>query len=577
MTERVWTNREVAELLRRIGDILDILGENRYRVMAYRRAADNIEALGQDITDLWREGRLREIPGVGEALAKKLDELLRTGRLGYYERLQAQVPPGVVEMLAIPEVGPKTARLLWQEAGLTTIAEVKAAAEAGELRKLPGLGAKSEANILAGIEALARRKTGRTPLGTAWPLAQELLAGLRAAAPGLIRVEAAGSLRRWRATIGDLDLLVAAEEGGPVMDAFVALPQVAEVLLSGPTKTSVRTHAGLQVDLRVLPPDRWGTGLQYFTGSQAHNIALRELALKRGYSLSEWALKRSDGSELLCADEEAVYETLGLDWIPPELRENRGEIEAAQQEALPDLVELRDIRGDLHVHTDWSDGAATIEEMAEAARARGYEYLLISEHTQGLGVARGLTPERLQAQRAEIERLNGRWSDFRLLHGVEVEIRSDGSLDLPDEVLADLDIVIAAVHSGLRQDRERMTARVISAMRNPHVDILGHPSGRLIGRREESAVDLDEVLKVAAETGTVLEVNAQPSRLDLDDVHIRRAVELGIKLAINSDAHHADGLGVLVYGVATARRGWATAADVVNTRSLDELMRMFEA
>jgi len=576
MAERVWTNREVAELLRRIGDILDILGENRYRVMAYRRAADNIEALGQDITDLWRAGQLREIPGVGEALAKKLDELFRTGRLGYYERLQAQVPPGVVEMLAIPEVGPKTARLLWQEAGLTSIAEVKAAAEAGELRKLRGLGAKSEANILAGIEALARR-TGRTPLGTAWPLAQELLAALRATAPGLVRAAAAGSLRRWRATIGDLDLLAAAEDGEPVMAAFTALPQVAEVLLSGATKTSVRTHAGLQVDLRVLPPDRWGTALQYFTGSQAHNIALRELALKRGYSLSEWALKRSDGSELLCADEEAVYGALGLPWIPPELRENRGEIEAAQEGALPDLVELRDIRGDLHAHSNWSDGAATIEEMAEAARARGYAYLLISDHSQGLGVARGLTPERLRAQRAEIERLNARWNDFKLLHGVEVEIRGDGSLDLPDEALAELDIVIAAVHSGLRQERERITARVVAAMRNPHVDIIGHPSGRLIGQREESAVDLDEVLKVAAETGTVLEVNAHPSRLDLDDVHIRRAVELGIKLAINSDAHNPNGLDVMVYGVATARRGWATAADVINTRPLDELVRMFKA
>ncbi|MDH7485402.1 MAG: DNA polymerase/3'-5' exonuclease PolX [Anaerolineae bacterium] len=576
MAERMLTNREVASLLRRIGDILDILGEDRFRVQAYRRAADNIEALGQDLADLWRAGQLQEIPGVGKALAEKLDELLRTGRLGYYERLQAQVPEGVVDMLAIPEVGPRTARLLWQQAGLTSIAEVKAAAEAGKLRQLPGLGAKSEANILAGIEALARR-SGRTPLGMAWPLAQELLAALRATAPGLLRAEAAGSLRRWRATIGDLDLLAAAQDSKPVMAAFTALPQVAEVLLSGETKTSVRTHAGLQADLRVLPPDRWGTGLQYFTGSQAHNIALRELALKRGYSLSEWALKRPDGSELLCAEEEAVYSALGLSWIPPELREDRGEIEAADKGTLPELLELRDMRGDLHAHSDWSDGAASIEAMAEAARARGYAYLLISDHSQGLGVARGLTPERLAAQRAEIEQLNRRWSDFRLLHGVEVEIRSDGTLDLPDETLAGLDIVIASVHSGLRQERERMTARVVAAMRNPHVDIIGHPSGRLIGQREESSVDLDEVLKVAAQTGTVLEVNAHPSRLDLDDVHIRRAVEMGIRLAINSDAHNPGGLEVMVYGVATARRGWATAADVVNTRPLDEVMGLFKA
>jgi DNA polymerase (family 10) len=564
------TNRELADIFQRIGDVLDILGENRFKVLAYRRAAENILNLGQDIRAYWQAGTLQEIPGIGQAIADKIDELLTTGRLEFYERLEDQVPAGVVSLLDIPDVGPKTAKLLWEELGLQSVAEVEAAARAGQIRTLKGMGAKSEAKILAGIELLNRR-SDRIPLGTAWPVAVDLLEGLKAHCDEVIDATVAGSLRRMRATIGDIDLLAASASPAAVMRAFSGHPRVAEVMLSGPTKTTVRLQNGLQVDLRVLDPQHWGAALQYFTGSQAHNIRVREIAQKQGLSLSEYGFKREDGSEILCPTEEEVYATLGLPWISPELREDRGEIQAALAGELPRLVEWGDVRGDLHAHTDWSDGAGTLAEMAEAARAKGYRYLVISDHTQSLGVASGLTVERLRAQRAEIDALNAQWDDFTLLQGCELEIKADGSLDFDDEVLAGLDFVVASVHTSLRQDRAQITERVLSAMRNPYVDVIGHPSGRILGQREESAVDLDAVLSAAAEMGTALEVNSIPARLDLDDVHVRRAGDLGVKIAIDSDAHHPGGLDMLPFGLATARRGWATAGDVLNTVTLDEL------
>jgi DNA polymerase (family 10) len=565
------TNKEVAEILRRIADMLEIKGEIVYKALAYRRAADNIEYLGRDIEDVWREGKLLEIPGVGKSLAEKLDELLRTGKMSFYEELKEEIPPGVVSLLQVPEVGPKTAKLVWEKLGITSIQELERAAREGKLRTLPGLGVKSEAKILAGIEAFYRRSE-RIPLATALPVAKELIKALKEATPHALKVTAAGSLRRMKATIGDIDLLASSHKPEEVIETFTRLPQVAEVSMKGPTKSTVFLHSGLQVDLRVLPPERYGSLLQYFTGSKEHNVALRGLALDMGLSLSEYGFKRGE-EEILCPEEEDVYHTLGLEWIPPELRENRGEIEAAKEGRLPRLVELGDIKGDLHVHTNWSDGASSIEEIAEAARRRGYQYLVISDHSHGLGIAKGLTPERLKEQRAIIDELNRRWSDFRLLQGAEVEIRADGSLDYPDEILASLDLVIASIHTGLRQERERITARVINAMRNPYVDIIGHPSGRILGQREESAVDMDEVLRIAKETGTILEVNGTPDRLDLDDVYIRRAVEMGVKLAIDSDAHNLYGLDSLEFGVAMARRGWAEPKDVVNTLPLEELLK----
>jgi DNA polymerase (family 10) len=564
-------NRYVAEIFNAMADILDIQGANYHRVMAYRRAAENIAALGQPLEEIWRRGELESIPGIGTTLAAKIDELIRTGELEAYHQLKAQVPEGVVAMLEVPGIGPKSAARFWKELGIESVEALARAAEAGRLRDLRGFGAKSEQNVLDGIESF-RRRTGRTRLGDAWPLAQEMLATLQKV-PGVVRGAPAGSLRRMRETVGDLDLLIASADPAPVMEHFRHLPQVEEVLLSGPTKTSVRVHRGFQVDLRVLEPQRWGTALQYFTGSQAHNIRLRGLALERGLSLSEYALRREDGSEILCASEDKVYNTLGLPPIPPELREDRGEIDAAQEGYLPHLIKLDDLRGDLQFHTTWSDGRHSLLEMARSAQAHGLDYALVTDHSHGLGVTGGLSVDRLREQRAEVAVVNEKLGNgFRLLAGVEVEIRGDGSLDLPDGVLAELDLVVAAIHGGLRQDREQVTARVLAAIHNPHVDIIAHPTGRLIGERERGDFDMEAIFSAAAEAGTALEINAHPARLDLSDVHARRAVELGAKLVINSDAHDVNGFDLLHFGVATARRGWVTAADVLNTRPLEDLL-----
>jgi DNA polymerase (family 10) len=499
--------------------------------------------------------------------------------MSFYDSLAAEVPPSLVQVLHIPDVGPKKARAMWQELGLTTVEQVKAAAEAGQLRELSGFGSKTEAKILSGIQMLERRVTDRVHLGVAFPAARELVVAL-AQLPQVQRVTFAGSLRRFRSTIGDLDILAATQKPQAVMAAFHELPQVEATLLQGDTKTRVRLRNGLEVDLRCLEPAQWGTALQYFTGNQAHNVKLRELARKQGFSLSEYSLTPApsaegnapDVGELFFAEEEAVYHALGLPFIEPELREDRGEIEAALAGQLPNLLSSHDIRGELHCHSTWSDGRASIEEMALAAEARGYEYLAISDHSQSLGMTGGLTPERLREQRAEIEAVQRKLHRLRLLQGTEVEIKADGSLDFPDAVLAELDFVVASVHSGLRQDRDTITARVINATRNPHVRVIGHPSGRLLNQREESAVDLDEVLRAAGETGTMIEINAAPERLDLDDVHVRRAVELGVQLVINTDAHSPSDFENLLFGVATARRGWAGPEHVANTLPLEVLL-----
>ena len=563
-------NQKVAAIFAAMADMLAIQGENYHRILAYRRAAENVSTLGRPLEEIWQAGEVEAIPGIGKILASKIDELMRTGRLGAYEKLQDQVPAGVIAMLQVPDVGPKRVALFWRELGLTSVDALEQAARDGRLRALSGMGPKSEAKVLAGVEALKRR-TGRTLLGVAWPLAAAMLDALREV-PGVVQVAPAGSLRRMRETVGDLDLLVASADPEPVMARFRELDDVAEVLLSGPTKTAIRTHDGLQVDLRVLDPARWGTALQYFTGSQAHNIRLRGLALDRGFSLSEYSLKRKDGTELLCASEQDVYQALGLPFIPPPLREDRGEIEAALAGTLPDLVELQDLKGDFQFHTTWSDGSHSLLEMAQAAQALGLEYALVTDHSHSLGVAGGLTAQDLRRQRAEIEQVNRQLAPgFCLLAGAEVEVRADGSLDFPDEVLADLDLVVASLHTGLRQDRERVTSRLLAAIRNPHVDVIAHPTGRLIGGREGADLDMESIFRAAAETSTALEVNALPDRLDLRDAHVRRAIELGVKLVISSDAHHVSGFRLLPFGVATAQRGWATPADVINTRSVDEI------
>ncbi len=566
------TNREVAALFQTIADMLELKGENIHRVLAYRRGAETIASLARDINAVYVEGKLTELPYIGETLATKIEELLTTGKLAFFERLADEIPPGLVEMLRVPGLGPKRIHLFWKELGITSMDELKAAAEAGKLRTLPGMGAKSEAKIREGIEALSRR-TDRSLLGDALPVATRILDRLLKV-EGVERGEVAGSLRRRCATIGDIDLLVASRTPEPVMQAFVDLPEVAHVIVQGPSKTSVELFSGQQVDLRVLPPERYGTLLAYFTGSKEHNVRLRELALKQGLSLSEHSFTPVEGgAAILCATEEEVYTTLGLPWIPPELREDRGEIEAALAGTLPDLIALDDIQGDLQCHTTWSDGKASVLEMAKAALERGYRYLLITDHSHGLGVVQGMSPEDAWRQQAEIEAANAELAgELTILQGIELEIKADGSLDYNNDELAQFDIVLASLHTSLRQPREQITRRLLNAIRNPYVAIIGHPRGRLLPDREPADLDMDAVFEAAAEHDVALEINANPHRLDLDDVHARRAVELGIKLTISTDAHHPDELANMPYGVATARRGWVSAESVLNTWSLGRLL-----
>lgn len=569
------TNQQLAETFRLIADLLEIKGEVVYKTLAYRKASDNLSELGRDVYELQQAGKLTEIPGVGKAIADKIEELLSTGKLEFLEKLEAEVPPTLVEVLQVPDVGPKKVALFWRELGITDIAGLEAAANAGKLRDLPGMGAKSEARILDGIEALSRR-TDRIPLGMALPIALELIELLKSV-PGVKAVEAGGSLRRRRATIGDLDLLAAANDSAAVMDAFVGHPDVVRVEGQGEVKSSVEFSHNLRAQLWVHPPERFGTALQYATGSKDHNVRLRELALKQGLSLSEQSFVRQDGEETLCATEEEVYSMLGLPWIPPELREDRGEVQAAQSGELPNLITKDDIRAELHSHSTWSDGKLSIEEMAVEAKARGLKILAITDHSGSLGVAGGLSVDEIREQRAEIESVQDKMGDsLRLLQGCEVEIRADGSLDFPDEVLAELDIVIAALHTSLRQPREQVTRRMLNAVQNPHVDIIAHPTGRLIPNREGADLDMEAVLSAASAHRKVLEINAHPSRLDLDDIYARRAIESGILLSINTDAHSASDLDMLHFGVATARRGWVKPEDVINTWKTDRLLNWLQ-
>ncbi|MFO3795900.1 MAG: DNA polymerase/3'-5' exonuclease PolX [Anaerolineales bacterium] len=565
-------NRQLAAIFRRIADLLEIQGEIVYKVLAYRKAADSLEMLPVEARRYWQEGRLREIPGIGEAIEEKIDEIMRTGRLGFLERLESEVPPTLIEWLRVQGLGPKRVGTIWRALGIVTLEELEDAARQGRLRNLPGFGERTEANILAGIEAL-KRSRGRIPLGQALPLAERILDELRHV-PGVVRVEMAGSLRRMRSTVGDVDLLAAAREPGALMQAFVHLEGVARILAQGETKSSVEFFDGLRAQLWVHPPERFGTAWQYATGSKDHNVRLRERALARGLSLSEHALTRlADREEILCANEEEVYAALGLPWIPPELREDRGEIEAAERGMLPRLIEVGDIQAELQAHTTWSDGRLSVLELARAAQRRGLRVLAITDHSAGLGVTGGLRPEQHEDLQREIEAAQREVGDsLLLLHGAEVEIRADGTLDYPDELLARLDLVIASLHTGLNQPRERVTARLLAAIRNPHVDIIGHPTGRLFPDRPGADLDMDAILQAAAEQGVALEINAHPSRLDLDDVYARAAAERGILLTINTDAHSENDLDMLCYGVAIARRAWVPPDRVINTWSPQRLL-----
>jgi DNA polymerase (family 10) len=569
-----YDNEQVAAVLEEIADLSDLKGENPFRAVTFRAAARAIRDLREPLRALMEQKRLHEIPKVGPAIAEAIEQLLTTGTAKRLDELKTQVPDGLLTLLRVPGVGPATARVIYENLKITTIDELEEAAKARRLRALPKIQARTEENILKGIASL-RQRTGRS-----------LLVDARAAADGMLRwlrercdlelVSVAGSVRRWRETIGDVDIVVGSAKPGPIMAAFVGAPAVERVIARGDTKSSVTVERGPQIDLRVVTPDQFGAALMYFTGSKDHNVHMRGLALKRKLLLNEYGLFRAgeekDGTPVASRTEEEVFAALGMDWIPPEIREDRGEIEAALAHDLPDLVELADVKGDLHAHTSWTDGRDTVADMAARARAKGYEYLALTDHSIGLGMTHGLNDERIGARTTEIEAVNRKMAPFRVLVGSEVDIRSNGKLDYDDATLGRFEVVTASVHSSFAQPREAQTKRILGAMEHPRVNAISHPTGRLLEKRDAYDVDLEAIIAAAVRTKTRLEVNGGPERLDLSDVAVRRAMEVGAMLVCNSDAHAIEELDQMEYAVATARRGWATKGRVQNTMPLAELL-----
>lgn len=563
-------NRAIAAMFNDIADMLEIKDESPFRITAYRRAARALEGLTEDVAAVAGRGELTEIPGIGEGSAEKIEEFLKTGTCKYYEDLKSKLPPGLTVLMSVPEVGPKTAMLLYEKLKVKTIEELEAAARAGKVRKLPRMGAKTEENILKGI-ALIRRTKERLPIGQVLPHAQELVETLRALKE-VKQISVAGSLRRMKETIGDIDILVTSAKPERVMDVFTAFPKVKQVLAKGPTRSSVVLDVGIQADVRVVEPESFGAALQYFTGSKDHNVKLREKAVKKGLKVNEYGVFRVRGDRRIAGEtEEDVYAAVGLPWIPPEIREDQGEIERAEQDKLPALIELRDIRGDLQMHTRWSDGSDSAEEMARAAKALGYEYIAITDHSQSLKFVGGVTIEELREHAKLVKKVSDKVG-IAVLIGTECDILPDGRLDYPDDVLADLDVVVASVHSRLRMAEPEMTARIIKAMEHSHVDIVGHPTGRLLGQRDASAVNLERLIEAARRTGTALEINASPERLDLNDAQAKAARERGVKLVISTDAHNRYQLRYMDFGIGVARRAWAEPRDAINTMPLKKLL-----
>ncbi len=555
-------NKEVAEIFRKVAALLEIKGDNPYRIRAYQRAAQNIEALTVDVEELAAQRKLERIPGIGKDLAQKIKEILETGTLQKYEELKREIPPELLKFLEIPGFGPKKAKIVYEKLGIKTIEELEKACLEHRLARLPGFGPKTEENILKGIKLL-KQKRGRLPLGLVLPWAEELVSLLKKKSP-VDRIDIAGSIRRRRETVKDIDILVTSKNPLKVMEIFVSLPMVEEVLLQGETKTSVRLKQGIQVDLRVVDPECYGAALAYFTGSKAHNIRIRELGVQRGLKINEYGIFKGQ-NRIGGREEEEVFAAVGLPWIPPELREDRGEIEAAQAGTLPRLVGYDEVLGDAHVHSKFSDGSASIEEIAAYARKLGLKWVGICDHSQGLKVAGGVPIEKIMEKKKAIEAFNKRSKDVKLLCGTEVDILADGKLDYPDEILKEFDLVIASIHSGFKQGEENLTQRIVAAMKNPFVHCIGHPTGRLLGEREPYPLDMERIISTAKETKTALEINAYYKRLDLNDIHARAAKEAGVKLLIGTDAHITDQMSYLHLGVAVARRGWCEKDDILNT------------
>ncbi|PIU50741.1 DNA polymerase III [Candidatus Desantisbacteria bacterium CG07_land_8_20_14_0_80_39_15] len=563
-------NLEIAKIFWEIAELLEINNENPFKVRAYYKVAQVIEGLSESLNTIAERGELKKIPGVGEGTAEKISELLRTGKLKYYEELKKKIPEGLLTLLEISEIGPKTAQLLYQKLGIDNLEKLKKTLDEHKIRDLPGMGEKSEDNIRRGLELL-KESGARMLLGNAFPIAEEIIEQLKKDSP-VEKIEATGSLRRMKETIGDIDILVVSKNAEKVMDVFTKLKIVRDVLAKGYTKSSILTGGGIQVDVRVVKPDEFGAALHYFTGSKAHNIAVRELGVRKGLKINEYGIfkgKKKVGGE----KEEDIFDAIGLPYIPPELRENYLEIESAKEGSLPELVGYDEIRGDLHIHSKWSDGEDSIEDIASAAKATGYEYVGICDHSQSLKFAGGLTIVNLRKKIEEIEKLNKKIKGITILAGAEVDIKADGTLDYPDEILKELDIVIAAVHSGFKMDQEKMTRRIIKGIENKYVHILAHPLGRLINKRDPYKVDVEHLIKTAAETKVMLEINAHPERLDLPDIYCRRAKDQGITIVIDTDAHHIDQMGFMKFGIGVARRGWLEKKDVLNTLPLDALLK----
>jgi DNA polymerase (family 10) len=551
-------NSEIANIFDGIADLLEVKGDNPFRIRAYRRAAQNVLTLPDDLSTFSLDD-LMKLPGIGKDLALKITEYTESGTISAWEKLKAEIPEGILDLLAIPGLGPKTVKLIFDTLQITSLEELEQAAQTGRLEQLPNIREKTVENILKGI-AMIKRGRERIPIGTGLPVANEIIDYLKDHAPVK--------------TIKDIDVLVTADSPKKVMDVFVHMPRVADTVSKGLTKSSVVLSDGISVDLRVVEKDSYGAALQYFTGSKEHNIRMRERAVKKGLKINEYGIfQEKSGKKLGGKREKDIYTALGMDYIEPEMREDRGEIEAALSRELPALITEKDIRGDLHVHSDWSDGSHPIEEIAREAKKRGYEYIALTDHSKGLGVAHGLTEERIRRQMREIDRVNGRMKGFTILKGTEVDIKSDGSLDFPDTILKHLDIVVASVHSGFKQSREKITYRLVNAMKNPFVTVIAHPTGRLIGERDAYDVDMEQILSVAAETGTAIEINAYPLRLDLNDIYARKAKEMGIPIVISTDTHVATQYAYMSYGIAVSRRAWLGKKDVINTRGIRALKK----
>jgi DNA polymerase (family 10) len=563
-------NKELADLFEKMADILEFKGENPFKISAYRKASRIIGDLTQDIEEIAESGKLKDIPGIGEGMAQKVVEYLKTGKISKFEEVKKGVPDELIAIMDVPGMGPKTLSMLHKEKGISNFSQLEKALEDGSLLGLFGMGEKKIENIKRGIQLLKQSK-GRMNLGLAFPIAKRIVETLRQKT-GSKKIEWAGSLRRMKENIGDIDILATGPDKERIIHAFTHLPEVNEVLASGETKASVIAEGGTQIDLRVVEEDSYGAALQYFTGSKGHNIHLRGIAKAKGIKINEYGVFKGN-KKIAGKEEKDVYRSLGMDWIEPELREDRGEIEAAQEKRLPKLVQESEIKGDLHVHSKWSDGTSEIEEIAQAAQKRGYQYVAICDHSKSLRIAHGLDESRLMKQIEKIDRINEKLKGFKILKGTEVDILTDGKLDFSEKILEKLDIVVAAVHSGFKQDKGKMTKRIIRALENPFVNMIAHPSGRLLGARNPYEVEMDELMEAAKRYRKALEINAYFERLDLDDVHCRKAKEMGIRVGIGTDAHHLDQMWMMSLGVAVARRGWLETNDVLNTLSLKEILK----